>query len=129
LDLTSERASLREALNIRVSMESYVLAFICAADMISTIMLVRSGKAIEANPILIPFMERGFGCFLAAKSMFFLVPLFALELLRSKRPLFVKKMLRVGIAAYLISYGIGVIRVNQMHHVPDGQIAAREIQP
>jgi hypothetical protein len=92
--------------------------------MMSTIWLVRAGKAIEANPILVPFMQHGIGTFFVAKSMLFIIPLFSLELLRAKRPLFVRKMLRVGIAAYLISYGIGVVHVNKTrNHDSPTQIA------
>jgi hypothetical protein len=129
LDLTAERAALKEALNIEVSLESYVLGLICTIDMISTILLVRSGKAIEANPVLMPFMAHGIGCFFVAKTMLFVVPLFSLELFRNKRPLFVRKMLRVCIAAYLVSYCIGVMHVNQARHAPPTQIASRADAP
>ncbi len=129
LDLTQERADLRDALNIKVSRESYILGAICMLDMFSTILLVRSGRAIEANPVLIPFMVHGIGCFFVAKTMLFVVPLFALELLRNKRPLFVKKMLRVGIAAYLLSYCIGVVHVNQANHAQRTQIASSSDSP
>ena len=124
MDIAQERAALREALNIKVSRESYVLGLICIADMVSTILLVRAGKAVEANHILVPFMAHGIGCFFVAKTMLFVVPLFCLELLRTTRPLFVKKMLRVGIAAYLLSYGIGVIAVNRANNHPPTQIAS-----
>ena len=113
MDISQERIALRGASDIKVLRESYVLGLICVADMISTILLVRSGKAMEANPILAPFMAHGIGYFLVAKTMLDVIPLFLLELIRSKQPLFVKKMLRVGIAAYLISYGIGVLKINQ----------------
>lgn len=129
MNLPREGVSLRDALNIHISRESYVLGAICAADMISTILLVRSGRAIEANPLLTPFMERGLVCFFFAKSMLFMVPLFALELLRNKRPEFVKKMLRVGIAAYVLSYGIGVLHINHAHNTIPGQIASSSTAP
>jgi hypothetical protein len=100
-----------------------VLGLICIADMIYTLLLVRSGQAIEANPILAPFMAHGIGCFFAAKTVLDVIPLCLLEHLRSKRPIFVKKMLRVGIATYLLSYGIGVVKINHAHIDTRTQIA------
>jgi hypothetical protein len=112
-------------LRIEISRESWALGLICAADMISTIILVRAGRAVEANPILSFFMDRGIGSFFVAKSLLIIAPLFALELLRTRRPIFVKKMLRIGIALYLVSYGIGVIHLNRTLRAASVNIASR----
>ena len=127
MDISLERAAPGQPLNAKVLRESYLLALICAIDMILTIVLVRSGRVIEANPILVPFMERGIAAFLVVKSLMCVVPLFVLELLRSKQPLFVKKMLRVGIAVYLISYCVGEITLIHSHCGARTQIASRAV--
>ena len=116
-------------LRLAISRETWVLGLICAADMIYTIILVRQGRAVEGNRVLSYFMDMGMGWFVFAKSLLFIAPLFALELIRTRRPEFVKKMLRVGIAGYLISYGIGVAKLNMVDHAQNDQIVTSSATP
>ena len=109
----------------KVAWETWVLAGICIADMLSTMYLVRAGKAVEANPLLIPALNRGLGWFLFVKSIYFVIPLAALEFLRTHRPRFVRLMLRAGIAGYMLIYIVGGIRLNQSNQQLHSQIISQ----
>jgi Domain of unknown function (DUF5658) len=109
--------------------ETWVLAAICFADMVSTVLLVKAGKAVEANPVLIPALRKGVGWFLLVKSIYFVVPLVCLELLRTHRPKFVRTMLRAGITAYIAIYVVGGIRLNMSSAHTKNSVAAESKQP
>lgn len=97
---------------MRITRETWALALICAADMLLTAWLVGTGQAKEANPIMRFYLDLGTSVFVAMKTLLFIAPLFVLELIRQRRPRFVRALLRVGIALYLIIYCMGVLRVN-----------------
>ena len=103
---------------MKIARETWLLGLICLADMISTLLLVHSGAAVEANPVLSFFLDRGGVWFVIAKSLLFLGPLFVLELLRRRRPESVTRILRVGIVLYLVCYGIGAVHVNVLNAMP-----------
>lgn len=93
--------------------ETGVLAAICLADLMWTIWVVATGAAVEANPILRFYLERGgLVCFTAAKILLFAGPLLALELLRLRRPEFTRRMMRGAIVVYLLFYAVGVLHLN-----------------
>ncbi len=93
--------------------ESLVLALICALDLVTTLGLMASGTAGEANPILRFYLQNGGEvCFAAAKVLLFLGPIFVLEVFRRRRPRFVQSVLRAGILLYILSYGVGVWYAN-----------------
>src|SRR5690349_18512926 len=97
----------------KIAKESWLLAAICVADLITTLWFVRGGGAIEANPIMRHYLDLGVLPFILAKSTMVLGPLAILEWARTRRPRFVTSMLRVGILLYLGSYGAIVWRINQ----------------
>ena len=94
----------------KVSTETVIFATICLADLISTVILVQRGVAIESNPLLAPTMRLGISCFVVVKLASFLVPLALVEMLRPKSPAFCQLILRVGIVGYLAVYVIGSLR-------------------
>ncbi len=110
---------------LKVSRETWILGAICLIDMISTVLLVHNGKAIEANPILVPFMNRGMMWFVLAKSTLFVGPLFGLEYLRLRKPVFVKRMLRLAIAGYLVTYVLGGVQLNMADQSTLSRVASR----
>jgi hypothetical protein len=98
---------------VRVTWESGLLTTICMADLVSTLWLVSTGSATEANPILRFYLEQGGNVsFAGAKLLLFLGPLFVLELVRRRHPRLVRALLRVGIVLYLVCYLLGVWHVN-----------------
>jgi len=93
--------------------ETGVLALMCLADLMWTTWAVATGSAVEANPVLRFYLERGgLSCFTAAKVLLFAGPLLALELLRRRQPHSIRASLRVGIVAYLLVYTLGVLHLN-----------------
>ena len=81
----------------RIAPESYLLAALCLIDLLLTVYLVQAGVAVEANPILNIYLQAGLWPFIGAKLLLTLGPLTALELLRSRRPGFVQRALRLAI--------------------------------
>ena len=96
-----------------LSRESKILIGICLLDMISTVWLVTSGMAGEANPVMDFYLNTGLFWFILMKSLLVIAPVFVLELLRTRRPRFIRGLLRAGIALYLLCYSLGVWQVNQ----------------
>jgi hypothetical protein len=96
-----------------VAVESLVLGALCLFDLAATVLLIRSGLAVEANPLLDFYIKNGgMIAFIGAKLLLTLGPLFALEVLRRNRPQFVRLTLRLGIVLYLLAYGIGGVFTN-----------------
>ena len=96
-----------------IALESLILAVICAVDMFSTMWLVGAGHAVEANPLMAFYIHAGgLAAFAGAKALMFLGPIFSLEVLRRRRPLFVRTALRLAVVLYLAVYCVGVLCVN-----------------
>lgn len=92
--------------------ETMALALIGLADLIATVLLVQGGRFSEGNPILGFYMRAGLLPFMAAKALLTLGPLAVLEILRPRSPRFITAALRVGIAAYVAVYVVGVCEIN-----------------
>ena len=90
------------------------MALICVVDTFFTVLLIKLGLAVEANPLLAPFAASGIAPFVVAKSLFFLPSLAMVECLRPLRPQFVQFCLRIGIAGYLAIYVLGSLSI---HHL------------
>ncbi len=92
--------------------ESAALSALCLADMGSTMWLVGTKMAVEANPVLGYYMSHGTWVFAAMKVFMLIGPLIALEWIRMRRPTFVRNMMRAGVALYLLIYVTGVFTLN-----------------
>jgi len=97
---------------MKIAKETWVILFIGVVDLISTIMFIQNHGAEEANPIFRRYWEMGLLAFIFAKMALLLGPLVVLEWARKRNPRFVYWSLRGAIAAYLVLYGIGFIRMN-----------------
>jgi TctA family transporter len=94
--------------------ETILLALICFADMVQTLIVVRSGVAVEANPVLAAAMNYSPWAFGIVKCGSFLIPLTAVEVLRPLSPRFVRLALRIGATSYLVLYIVGVLHINHL---------------
>lgn len=94
--------------------ETVLLFCICLIDMLQTLYVVRSGLAIEANPILSQVMNYSPWAFVSLKSVTFLAPLGAVELLRPKNPEFIRQALRFGSYGYMLVYVFGTLHINNI---------------
>ena len=93
--------------------ETAVLALVCLADLLWTMWVVANGSAVESNPIMQFYLQNGgLVGFAAAKVLLFAGPIFALEVLRHRRPRMIRTMLRACIVLYVVAYTVGVVHVN-----------------
>jgi hypothetical protein len=99
-------------ISVKIARETWLLGLFCMLDMLSTAWLLHKGLAKEANPVMGFYADRSLPVFVIVKSLMFIAPLTVLEMLRRRNPVFVRNLLRVGIVAYLLVYGVGAFRAN-----------------
>src|SRR5690348_8831099 len=97
---------------MKIARESWVIAAIGIADLVTTIIFIKHHGAHEANPLFRHYWEMGVPAFIAAKMACLLGPLVVLEWARKRNPRFVSRALRGAIAAYLTFYGVGFAKLN-----------------
>lgn len=97
---------------MKLTKESWIIAAIGLADLITTIIFIREHGAQEANPLFRHYWEMGLAAFIAAKFVCLFGPLLVLEWARKRNPKFVLRALRGAIAAYLVMYGVGFMKLN-----------------
>lgn len=111
---------------MRLSNESRILAGLCLADLISTLILMKSCGAEEANHVLRFYLDFGVPAFIGAKCFLFVPALLIAEHYRSHSPLLVTRLLRVVIGLYVGLYSTGVYAIN---HTPSGFKERRGLRP
>jgi hypothetical protein len=97
---------------MKIARESWIIAAIGIADLITTILFIRHHGAEEANPLFRHFWEMGLPAFILAKLACVVGPLCILEWARQRRGQFVTLASRSVIAAYLVLYCLGVSQLN-----------------
>jgi len=96
----------------KVYWQNVVMAIICLVDMIYTCIVVQSGVAVEANPIMAFFLDKGLLAFIWAKTISFMIPIAIIEGMRPyKNPALISRILTCGIIAYLAVYVIGSLKL------------------
>ena len=100
----------------RIAYETLVLAFICMADLVTTLWWLLSNQADEANPLFRKMLDCpcGIWIFATAKIIVCLVALGSLEYARKHTSKFTKFMTWFGIVAYVGAYVVAWIWNNQM---------------
>src|SRR6185295_10946005 len=99
---------------MKIAKETWVIMAIGLADLTTTILFIKHHGAEEANPLFRKYWEMGLTAFICAKIALLIGPLSVLEWARSRRPKFVSWALRGAIVAYLVMYGIGFMRLNNV---------------
>jgi len=99
-------------MRLTISRESFCLIAICLADTLLTIVLLASGLAKEANPLMVYCVDRGYDTFCFVKLGTLIPTVAAAEMYRRYNPAFVRRALRVGIIAYLCLYFGGLLVAN-----------------
>jgi len=87
-----------------ISKESLVLIAICILDTAITAVLVATGRAEEANPLMAQCLRQGIAHFCLVKALTVLPLIVVAESYRRQNPVFVKKVIRIGIGVYLGLY-------------------------
>jgi hypothetical protein len=101
---------------MKIIWEIRLLAVVCLLDLISTVWLLHTGRAIEANPVMQFYLINGGTlCFIIVKALMFCGPVFILEQIRKKKPQFIRILFRSYLAAYVVLYGVGSWYVNAPH--------------
>lgn len=97
---------------MKYAKESWILAAIGLADLVTTLVWIDRDGAHEANPLFAFFWQQGVLTFVAAKVLFLFGPLFILEWARRQQGRFVLLASRTAIVAYLVLYGAGIAGLN-----------------
>ena len=95
-----------------ISRESWIIAAICVADLLSTLIFVNYHGAREGNPLMDFYLQKGVIPFVLAKCTMFLFPIAIIEWARRHNPDFVRRMARFAIAAYIGLYLVVVAKQN-----------------
>ena len=105
-------ASVARILGLTVSKESFGLIAVCLVDTLLTVVLIAMGLAREANPLMARCLVYGFIPFCLVKLGTVLIAVTVAEVHRRRNPVFVKKLLQMGITGYLGLYFVLVLVVN-----------------
>jgi hypothetical protein len=97
---------------MKIAKESWIIAAIGVADLVTTIVFIRHHGAQEANPLFRHYWEMGVWAFIVAKMVCLLGPLMVLEWARRRNPRFVAGALRTAIVGYLGFYFVGYMQLN-----------------
>lgn len=98
---------------MRVSRETWIVATLCAADLLTTLLLVQRDGADEGNSLMSFYLRQGTGAFIAVKCLMFIPALLIAEWYRRRNPRLVCATLRGVIVMYLAFYAIGVLQMNR----------------
>jgi hypothetical protein len=106
-----ERKDLRmhtRVMSYRFYSETIMLALIAYADTVSTLWLVNSGLAVEANPLMAFYLQQGALWFIGIK-LLMIMPAFAVDLNRARNPRRVRLGLRAALCLYIGVYLFGTL--------------------
>jgi len=94
---------------LNLAAETYALIVLCIADLLVSGWLIHTGRASEGNPIMDFYLEEGLGTMVLAKVTLVASGLFVAEWTRRYRPVFVRRAMRLALAAYLILLGAALL--------------------
>lgn len=95
-----------------VSKESLILLAICLVDALLSIVLLATGLAEEANPLMAACLDHGFAVFYLVKMASVVPAVVVAELYRRRNPVFIRRLLRGAIVAYITLYFSLLFAVN-----------------
>lgn len=96
------------ALSYRFYSETIMLALIAYADTVSTLWLVNTGVAVEANPIMAFYLQQGALWFIGVK-LLMLLPAFVVDINKNRNPRRVRLSLRAALILYVCIYAFGTL--------------------
>lgn len=96
----------------KVSAESLILVVICLADMISTLIFVLRGCAVEQNPVMAACLRKGPEVFVLVKLASFVPFVLAIELYRKRNAVFARFACRMAITAYVVTFAVMTVGCN-----------------
>ncbi len=99
-------------MKLSICRESLALLLICFVDAMLTIVLVATGRATEANPLMARCLNYGYGFFFAFKMLTAIVAIAAAEIYRRRNPIFIKRLMQTIVTAYVGIYLTALLVVN-----------------
>lgn len=99
-------------MRLTLSRDSIILIAIGMADLISTVILLNAGGAVEGNPVMAYFLRYGICVFILMKMMLISIPVMIFEYCRQFKPKFVALMVRFAITAYVAVYASLYLTIN-----------------
>jgi Domain of unknown function (DUF5658) len=93
--------------------ESKIVAGLCVADLISTVVFMERHGATEANAVMRFYLQYGMVAFIGAKCLLFVPALLMAEWYRQRNPRLITSTLRLVILLYVGLYGVGVYTLNR----------------
>lgn len=102
----------KDALHKPVYWESVAICFMCLADAFLTVLVVKGGVALEANPLMAFFLNHSTGAFVAAKVASFVPGVIACEYLKLINPRFARFAIRLAVFGYPALYLIGELKLH-----------------
>lgn len=87
-----------------ISGESIAITVVCVFDLLTTLVLVAVGLAEEANPLMALCLRHSMVTFCLVKLGTMLALVGLAEWYRKRNPAFVRKIMRVAVAAYVLLY-------------------------
>ncbi len=108
---TASEPSAPKAPTRRLLIETWIVGVAATLDCLSTIYLLATGKAVEANPLLAAAASWSLFAFFVVKMSFVVGPLYGLERIRRMpgKEQFVQRLLRGGILVYALIYFGGLL--------------------
>ena len=95
-----------------VCIESVLLSILCLADMVSTLVFVSAGIAVERNPVMAACLHQSIWAFVVVKTFSFIPFLVVAEWYRRRNPLFARRAIRAAILLYVTTYVVLTARGN-----------------
>lgn len=99
-------------MKFRVSIESLILVAICLIDMLSTLICVMRGIAVEQNPLMAMCLRHSPMTFVMVKIASFVPFVVAIELYRKQNPAFARLVCRSAIVLYVVTFTVLTIGTN-----------------
>jgi hypothetical protein len=86
---------------LKLMRETYVMGAVCLLDLILTLWLIQTGRAVEGNPVMQAALGMGIFYFILVKCVYTFAPLGLLEMVGRRYTDLVRRYLRLGIAIYV----------------------------
>ena len=97
-----------KALSYKFYSETIMLGLLAYADTVSTLWLVNTGLATEANPVMAYYLKQGALWFIGIKILM-VMPAFVVDLNKARNPRRVRLSLRAALFLYVGIYGFGTL--------------------
>ena len=97
-----------KVLSYKFYSETIMIVLLAYADTVSTLWLVNSGMAREANPVMQFYLQQGALAFIGIK-LLMVLPAFVVDMNKARNPTRIRWGLRFALMLYVGIYGFGTL--------------------